>query len=97
MALTQKNYPIELVASCEEGRETELGLLVLRQTPEGKRKGEWLIQAWEWDDLIKGRLPQPLVEGAMDRCTLLNLAKACLVMAGLKPLARRIENAEEEE
>jgi hypothetical protein len=68
----------------------------LRQTPKGKRNGEFLIQAWEWDDLIEGRLPQPLIEGAMDRYTLLDLAKACLVMAGFKPLARRIENAEEE-
>jgi hypothetical protein len=95
VAIRGRTYAVDLLASREPGRETSLGLIILRQTEEGQRLDETLIQTWRWDDLQEHKFPEPFLEGAMDRDTLLTLAKAALTMAGLKDLVRRIKDAEE--
>lgn len=97
MSLMGKTYQVELVASREDGRLTNMGLIILRQTDDGKQLGETLLDVYSWDDLLGQKMPRSRLEGALDQRALLDLAKGALIMAGRKDLTKGIYDGEDEE
>lgn len=78
-----RTLEIDLLQSREKGRETDLGLIVLGQTADGRNLGETILQVWTWDDLQRMTIPRPFFEGALDNRALVALSDAALKMAGL--------------
>lgn len=84
MAILGKHTSVDLMQSREKGRETDIGLVIFRQTPDGTHLGETLMQLWTWNDLQGDRIPRPFFEGACDQATLVKLAVAALTMADVE-------------
>jgi len=62
-------------------------LLCIRQTKWGVRNGEFLLEAWDFEDGCSEPMSEPTLVGAMDKTTLTKLARACLNSIGRKDLA----------
>jgi hypothetical protein len=79
MAIRGKHYSVNVRARREEGLDSSVGLIVLRQSKWGERNGETTLATYKWGDCMS-KLETPCGVASLDEDDLVNLIAGASAM-----------------